>query len=309
MTENVFLALDNPSAIANDYLYGYREYMKNLSSFPTIHIGSGDELVCDDGSDECKRLFQRIRSESVKSMFHHENKTQEQPNMRTLSEKCGNINCEFPTVPTYENHNQSNQVNTDGNILTTATVLKHSKESTKSASNDILKSIGNDILHESEAKFSKHSKSEQVQKQKMQIPPGFPPKSVSNYTEQSLNAEKPAEDPKAAGNKSEIQTTTPFNCKDRLCPETKQTIAEQNPSSFSDSENEETDLNTKPVDLVRKSHSGYQSQVRNSAMLNWRQREPLRDKKLKDLSELRQARSSREEETTKPEHTLPNNAR
>lgn len=71
--ENVFLVLDNLLVLVNDYLYGYWEYLKGLMSLFIIYIGLGDELISDDGFDECKCFFQRIWFELVKFMFLFEN--------------------------------------------------------------------------------------------------------------------------------------------------------------------------------------------------------------------------------------------
>lgn len=57
MMENVFLVLDNLLVLVNDYLYGYWEYLKGLMSLFIIYIGLGDELISDDGFDECKCFF------------------------------------------------------------------------------------------------------------------------------------------------------------------------------------------------------------------------------------------------------------
>ncbi|XP_076085046.1 uncharacterized protein LOC143055874 isoform X2 [Mytilus galloprovincialis] len=62
LTENVFLALDQPSQLMDKYLNGYRAYVRGLSDSP----GSGDWA---DRSIECKRLYERISSNAVKSIW------------------------------------------------------------------------------------------------------------------------------------------------------------------------------------------------------------------------------------------------
>lgn len=57
MMENVFLVLDNLLVLVNDYLYGYWEYLRGLMGLFIIYIGLGDELISDDGFDECKCFF------------------------------------------------------------------------------------------------------------------------------------------------------------------------------------------------------------------------------------------------------------
>lgn len=128
LTENVFLALDNPSAVMDDYLFGYREYLKNLTSLPTIYMGSGDDpsdTVTDDGSEECKRLFQRIRSQSVKSIFPKENNVPKYPISREFKEEKIKSECK-PSTPQTQHHNQSDKSEQDQICLSPSAT--HSKE-------------------------------------------------------------------------------------------------------------------------------------------------------------------------------------
>jgi hypothetical protein len=122
LTENIALALDNPSDVLNDYLHGYREYLKNLTSLPTIYMGCGDDAgdtVKDDGSEECKRLFQRIRSQSVKSVFPKDRVGKKYSNSRRVKAEC-----KSSTAHTQQLHSQSGEI---GQIYSSS-VTTHNKE-------------------------------------------------------------------------------------------------------------------------------------------------------------------------------------
>ncbi|KAK3091893.1 hypothetical protein FSP39_023493 [Pinctada imbricata] len=88
LAENVFLALESPSTFMDDYFYGYHRYVNHLLEPPKSDLTSdvtkvtirrcnsgrksklGPELsVQDDGTEECKALFERIKSDIVKTLF------------------------------------------------------------------------------------------------------------------------------------------------------------------------------------------------------------------------------------------------
>ena len=88
LAENVFLALDNPLQVVDDYLRGYRNYITGLIEPPATDLTSDVTKVTlrrrssgrkgrlsaelpidDDGTTECKELFDRIKSDIVRSLF------------------------------------------------------------------------------------------------------------------------------------------------------------------------------------------------------------------------------------------------
>ncbi|XP_062595625.1 integrator complex subunit 6 homolog [Saccostrea cucullata] len=175
LTENVFLALDNPSAVMNDYLYGYREYLKNLSGLPTIHIGSGDDpgdIVHDDGSQECKRLFQRIRSQSVRSVFPMENEALENA---ALGKALTETNCQLT-----ENHSQPDRM--DQLCLNPSPDL--SKYQTGNANESLLQKslekLCDGIAEEAKETDQILIPTSRAAVNKPQTPPGFSSKNLAN---------------------------------------------------------------------------------------------------------------------------------
>ncbi|XP_061182639.1 putative uncharacterized protein DDB_G0267840 [Saccostrea echinata] len=171
LTENVFLALDNPSAVMNDYLYGYREYLKNLSGLPTIHIGSGDDtgdIVHDDGSQECKRLFQRIQSQSVRSVFPMENEARENPALeKTLTE----TDCQLA-----ENHSQPDRM--DQLCLNPSADI--SKYHTENAGVNLSQKLLENICDGIARKAKENGQILTPTTRKFQSPPGFSSQNSAN---------------------------------------------------------------------------------------------------------------------------------
>lgn len=80
LTENVFLALDQPSQLMDKYLNGYRAYVRGLSGSP----GSGDWA---NRSIECKRLYERISSDAVKSIWSENTEKPKNPTNSTVANK------------------------------------------------------------------------------------------------------------------------------------------------------------------------------------------------------------------------------
>lgn len=81
LTQNVFLALENPSQLMDKYLNGYRTYVRGLSGSP----GSGDST-----SVESRRLFDRISSDSVRSIWSKQ--TEQHSNSLQKKESVKNDN-------------------------------------------------------------------------------------------------------------------------------------------------------------------------------------------------------------------------
>lgn len=310
MTENVFLALDNPSALVNDYLYGYREYLRGLTGLPTIHIGSGDEPISDDGSDECKRLFQRIRSESVKSMFLPENEIPQHTDSGMLSESPDN--CKSPTAYTHQNHNQSNQLDLHEPSLSTATVLKHSQERMESNSQkNVSKSMCEETFDEPmPSTISPTITRDQAPRPNIKSPPGFPPVHGYKETDKIMKTGKPAEDSKHIDHESSTQTKDVTTSGNTQHPPAKQETTGQQVPQSSESKKPVTGIKQKSVDVTKKTYSGNRPQTHKSVPQLSKQREPLKEKRLKDLSELRQqARASGEGATVTKDQSVPCNAR
>lgn len=310
MTENVFLALDNPSALVNEYLYGYREYMKGLTSLPTLHIGSGDEPISDDGSDECKRLFQRIRSESVKSMFLPETEIPQHADTGKLS--VSSNNCKSPTAYTHQNHNQSNQLDLNEPSLSTATVLKHSQGMMESKSpKNVCKSMCEETFDESMSNtISPNISRDQAPRPNIKSPPGFPPVHGNKDAENIMKTDKPAENSKHVDHESSTQTKDVTTSSNTQHPPTKRETTGQQVLQSSESKKPETGTEQKPVDVTKKTYSGNRPQPHKSVPQISKQREPLKEKRLKDLSELRQqARSGGEGASVTKDQSAPGNAR
>lgn len=243
-------------------------------------------------------------------MFLPENEIPQHTDSGILSESSNN--CKSPTAYTRQNHNQSNQLNFNEPSLSTAIVLKHSQEMMESKSpKNVSKSMCEETLDESMSNtISSNILLDQAPRPNIKCPPGFPPVHGKKDTEKIMKTDKPAEDAKLVDHESSTQTKDVTTSSNTQHPPAKQETTGQQVPQSSESKKPETGTKQKSVDVTKKTYSGNRPQAHKSVPQLSKQGEPLKEKRLKDLSELRQqARSGGEGATVTKDQSAPDNTR
>lgn len=151
---------------------------------------------------------------------------------------------------------------------------------------------------------------DQAPRPNIKSPPGFPPVHGNKETDKIMKTDKPAEDSKHIDHESSTQTKDVTTSGNTQHPPVKQETTGQQVPQSSESKKPETGIKQKSVDVTKKTYSGNRPQTHKSVPQLSKQREPLKEKRLKDLSELRQqARASGEGTTVTKDHSAPCNAR
>lgn len=243
-------------------------------------------------------------------MFLPETEIPQHADTGKLSESSNN--CKSPTAYTHQNHNQSNQLDLNEPSLSTATVLKHSQGMMESKSpKNVCKSMCEETFDESMSDtISPNISCDQAPRPNIKSPPGFPPVHGNKDAEKIMKTDKPAENSKHVDHESSTQTKDVTTSSNNQHPPTKRETTGQQVLQSSESKKPETGTEQKSVDVTKKTYSGNRPVPHKSVPQLSKQREPLKEKRLKDLSELRQqARSGGGGAMVTKDQSAPGNAR